>query len=78
MQCDADLLVTVGEDARYIGQGAKEKGFPPEKIRHFESSREAADFLVEELGCGEFLLVKGSRGVRMDKIVQAIKGKEKT
>lgn len=78
VQCDADLLVTVGKDARYIGQGAKEKGFPPEKIAHFEGSREAADFLVEELGRGDFLLVKGSRRVRMDQIVLVIKEKRKT
>ena len=65
-----DLLVTVGKDGLYIGQGAKEKGFPPEKITHFEDSQEAAQFLVKELGPGEFLLVKGSRGTRMDRIVQ--------
>jgi len=65
-----DLLVTVGKDGLYIGQGAKEKGFPPEKITHFEDSQEAAEFLVKELGPGEFLLVKGSRGTRMDRIVQ--------
>ena len=77
-QCDADLLVTVGQEARYIGQGAREKGFPTEQITHFESSQEAADFLVQELGPGEFLLVKGSRGVRMDQIVQVVKEKRET
>jgi UDP-N-acetylmuramoyl-tripeptide--D-alanyl-D-alanine ligase len=73
-RCKADLLVTVGKDGVYIGQGAKEEGFPPEKITHFEDSREAAEFLVKELGPGEFLLVKGSRGTRMDRIVREIEG----
>ncbi len=71
-RCKADLLVTVGEDGLYIGQGAKEKGFPPEKITHFEDSQEAAGFLVKEVGPGEFLLVKGSRGTRMDRIIREI------
>ena len=75
-QCKADLLVTVGKDGLYIGQGAKEKGFPPEKITHFENSQEAAEFLVKELGPGEFLLVKGSRGTRMDRIIREIEGRK--
>ncbi len=74
-QCKADLLVTVGKDGLYIGQGAKEKGFPPEKISHFEDAQEAAEFLLKELGPGEFLLVKGSRGTRMDRIVREIEGR---
>ena len=68
----ADYLVTVGEGGSYIGQGAREKGFPPEKIIHFESSQEAADFLIEQLAPGEFLLVKGSRGVAMDRVVRRL------
>jgi UDP-N-acetylmuramoyl-tripeptide--D-alanyl-D-alanine ligase len=75
-RCQADLLVTVGKDGLYIGQGAKEKGFPPEKISHFEDSQEAAEFLVKELGPGEFLLVKGSRGTRMDRIIREIEGRK--
>ena len=71
-QCKADLLVTVGEDGLYIGQGAEEKGFSPEQITHFEGSQEAAEFLVKELAPGEFLLVKGSRGTRMDRIIREI------
>ncbi len=70
--CGADRLVTVGEGGSYIGQGAQEKGFPAEKISHFESSREAAEFLMEELAPAEFLLVKGSRGVGMDRVIRRL------
>ncbi len=68
----ADYLVTVGEGGSYIDQGAREKGFPAEKNSHFESSQEAADFLIEHLAPGEFLLVKGSRGVGMDRVVRRL------
>ena len=77
-QCDVDWLVTVGKAGLYIGQGAEEKGFSRKKITHFESSEEAADFLVKQLAPGEFLLVKGSRGVHMDRIVQKIKGRSES
>ncbi|MEE2822035.1 MAG: UDP-N-acetylmuramoyl-tripeptide--D-alanyl-D-alanine ligase [Acidobacteriota bacterium] len=72
-RCRADDLVTVGSGGIYIGQGAKEKGFPAERIIHFESSQEAAEFLIGELHPGEFLLVKGSRGVGMDRVVRRLK-----
>ena len=68
----ADSLVTVGQGGNYIGQGAEEKGFPREKITHFESSEEAAEFLIEQLAPGEFLLVKGSRGVGMDRVIRRL------
>ncbi|MFQ5928646.1 MAG: UDP-N-acetylmuramoyl-tripeptide--D-alanyl-D-alanine ligase [Acidobacteriota bacterium] len=75
-QCKVDLLVTVGTNGIYIGEGAKEKGFSPEKIMHFKSSQEAAEFLVRHLGGGDFLLVKGSRRVQMERITQKIEEKK--
>jgi UDP-N-acetylmuramoyl-tripeptide--D-alanyl-D-alanine ligase len=76
-RCSVDGLVTVGEGGNYIGQGAEEKGFPEEMITHFESSQEAAEFLSEQLAPGEFLLVKGSRGVAMDRIIRKLEEKIK-
>jgi len=69
-RCSVDVLVTVGEGGNYIGQGAQEKGFPQKMIAHFGSSQEAAEFLIEQLAPGEFLLVKGSRGVGMDRVIR--------
>ena len=69
-RCKVDGLVTVGEGGHYIGQGAQEKGFPVGMITHFESSQEAAEFLIEQLAPGEFLFVKGSRGVGMDRVIR--------
>ncbi|MEE8348544.1 MAG: UDP-N-acetylmuramoyl-tripeptide--D-alanyl-D-alanine ligase [Acidobacteriota bacterium] len=71
-RCGADRLVTVGQGGISIGQGAEAKGFPSEKIVHFESSREAAEFLADQLAPGEFLLVKGSRGVGMDRVIRRL------
>ena len=72
------LLVTVGENAFHFGEGAREKGYPPRQIHHFQDSRQAAHFLSGEVCPGDFLLVKGSREVRMERVVERIKEGKKT
>ena len=74
-QCNVDLLVTVGEGANMMIQGAKQGGLSCQNMAHFRGSDEAAEFLSTEVRPGDFLLVKGSRGVRMERIVQTIKEK---
>jgi UDP-N-acetylmuramoyl-tripeptide--D-alanyl-D-alanine ligase len=61
-----------GEAAALI-RGAVEGGQPAERTRFFASSQEAAEFLLGFLEPGDLLLVKGSRGVKMERIVDALK-----
>lgn len=68
----ADFLITVGEAAKYIGIAAKEAGLDENKIASFASSVEAGKFLQEKLKEGDAVLVKGSQGVRMEKIVKEV------
>jgi len=70
-----DFLVAVRGDAAEIAKGAVEAGLPPERARFFSSSDEAAGFVVETIAPGDLLLVKGSRGVRMEKIVEALRAR---
>jgi len=67
-----DILVTVGDTAKIIGEGAKEKGFPAEKIFSFETSKEAGEKLRELLRTGDLVLVKGSRAVHMENAIKSI------
>ena len=67
------LLVTVGENAFHFGEGAREKGYPSRQICHFQDSLQAAEFLAGEIRGGDLLLVKGSRGARMEGVVEKIK-----
>jgi len=60
-----------GNGAEFVA-GAVEGGHPQELTRFFESSEEAGEFLREFIKPGDLLLVKGSRGVRMEKILAAI------
>jgi UDP-N-acetylmuramoyl-tripeptide--D-alanyl-D-alanine ligase len=47
-------------------------GHPRERTKFFESSQEAAKFLAEFVRPGDLLLLKGSRGTRMERILEAI------
>lgn len=51
-------------------EGAIEAGFNNDATRLFLNSDEAAEALTQEAQEGDLILVKGSRGVRTDKVVQ--------
>jgi UDP-N-acetylmuramoyl-tripeptide--D-alanyl-D-alanine ligase len=63
-------LVTVGgEAARAIGVGAERAGMPHASIRHAGTSEEAAALAVGMVDPGDVVLVKGSRGIGVDRVV---------
>jgi UDP-N-acetylmuramoyl-tripeptide--D-alanyl-D-alanine ligase len=47
-------------------------GHPRERTKFFDNSQEAAKFLVEFVMPGDLLLLKGSRGTRMERILEAL------
>jgi UDP-N-acetylmuramoyl-tripeptide--D-alanyl-D-alanine ligase len=47
-------------------------GHPLERTKFFENSQQAAKFLVEFVRPGDLVLLKGSRGTRMERILEAI------
>jgi len=49
-----------------------ERRNPRDRLKFFSSSKDAAQFLQTECGAGDLLLVKGSRGVKMERIVEAL------
>ena len=67
-----DYLVTVGQRAKIIARGAKERGLNEDKIFSFDDTESAGKFLQEKIVKGDLILVKGSQGVRMEKIVKEI------
>src|SRR5258707_9846192 len=67
-----DWVIGVAGDAAEIGEGAIAAGFPRERTKFFSSSEEAAKFLEQFIVPGDLLLVKGSRGVKMERIVEAL------
>src|SRR5271155_1610977 len=67
-----DWVVGVAGDAAQIVEGAVAAGVPRSQTKFFASSEEAANFLVDFVTAGDLLLVKGSRGVKMERIVEAL------
>jgi UDP-N-acetylmuramoyl-tripeptide--D-alanyl-D-alanine ligase len=68
-----DILWGVRGQAFEMVEGAKLAGMTGETTRFFESSEEAARALDDEIREGDMVLVKGSRGVRTDKVVSALR-----
>jgi UDP-N-acetylmuramoyl-tripeptide--D-alanyl-D-alanine ligase len=56
-------------------EGAVAAGLPREKTKFFAAPAEAAEFLVGFVRPGDLLLVKGSRSVKMERIVEAMLGR---
>ena len=69
-------LFGVEGDAAQIIEGAVAAGFDRAHTKFFSSSDEAAGFLREFFRPGDLLLVKGSRGVKMERIVERLLAEE--
>lgn len=69
---NADILITVGPRAEKIKEGAMENGMKIENIFKFLDSREAGNFIKTFVQKGDFVLVKGSQGMRMERVVESI------
>lgn len=72
----ADALITVGERGRIIAAAARQAGLAEEHIKEFESIDQTIDLLSDLLGNEDIVLVKGSHGMRMDRIVSSLEAGE--
>ena len=67
------LLVVGGGPAIALADAAVAAGMPRANVRHFATSDEAADAAVTLVRTGDVVLVKGSRGVKTDRVVERLK-----
>jgi len=65
-------IIGVQGDAENFVRGAVEAGHPAGQSKFFASSAEAGAFVGNLIERGDILLVKGSRGVKMERIVEAL------
>jgi UDP-N-acetylmuramoyl-tripeptide--D-alanyl-D-alanine ligase len=68
-----DWVIGVAGDAKEIVEGAIAAGVPRANTKFFETSEQAADFLAGFVKGGDLLLVKGSRGIKMERVVEAVR-----
>jgi UDP-N-acetylmuramoyl-tripeptide--D-alanyl-D-alanine ligase len=62
-----DLLVCVGDEARWYAEAF------PGKTLFYPDADTAADALRTELRSGDYLIVKGSRGVGLDALTRKLR-----
>lgn len=62
-----DLLVCVGDEARWYAETF------PGKALYYEDAETAAEALRDELRSGDYLIVKGSRGVGLDALTRKLR-----
>jgi UDP-N-acetylmuramoyl-tripeptide--D-alanyl-D-alanine ligase len=65
-------LVTVGERGRLIAEHARSLGMPAARVLEMADNEAAIAYLSRVLQAGDKVLVKGSRGMAMEQIVQAL------
>ena len=68
--CGVDLLLTVGPLSIHTFSRAKNLGL--HRASHFETHQELLAELKQVLQEGDWVLVKGSRGMRMERILEAL------
>jgi len=72
-----DYLIAIGDEARYYVEGAIAAGMPESHVHYFradvenaseleDAKRAAADVLLREVHSEDLVLIKGSRGMRME------------
>lgn len=69
-----DWLVAVGKHADDFAAGAVEAGLPEQRIARCSSANEAARVLAGSLRGDDLVLVKGSRGARMEAVIERLRG----
>lgn len=67
-----NYLVTLGYNSKYIAEGAASMGMSQRKIRTCSSIQEINQYLKNIIRDGDIILVKGSRGMKMEGIVEFI------
>jgi UDP-N-acetylmuramoyl-tripeptide--D-alanyl-D-alanine ligase len=67
-----DQLIVVGDGARGIADAARAAGFAPADLAFAPDRRAALEAAVERLRPGDVVLVKASRGIELDRLVDAL------
>lgn len=75
-----DYLLVTGEFAKETGIGARAGGMPAQRIVCRDDAAELGRELLNIMDSGDAILVKGSRGARMERIIEVLHNKngEKT
>jgi len=68
-----DILVTIGPRAKFIAESAKNSGLAENKILTFDTAAEAGIAVQNLMKTGDLILIKASRAVGLEKVVEEIR-----
>lgn len=68
-----DGLISVGEFADYVADGAINAGMAEDRVATYKDYSQTVEKIKQWLNRGDILLVKGSRGMKMERIVEGLK-----
>jgi UDP-N-acetylmuramoyl-tripeptide--D-alanyl-D-alanine ligase len=69
----SELLIAVGKFSAELCRGAKAAGMNPSKMVELADAVAAIEYLQRQQRSGDKILVKGSRGVRLEQLAEALK-----
>jgi UDP-N-acetylmuramoyl-tripeptide--D-alanyl-D-alanine ligase len=72
-KCGVDIVVAVCGTAREIVRGALESGMSAGNAYFFTEVEPATDFVTRAAKPGDIILVKGSRGTKLDRMIRSLK-----
>lgn len=62
-------LVTVGEQSRFISQGAQQEGMPSDRLHHYEDHQLLINDIDNVVKHGNLLYAKASNGIRLYQVI---------
>jgi UDP-N-acetylmuramoyl-tripeptide--D-alanyl-D-alanine ligase len=75
--CPIQMLITVGDMSAKLADAALRAGFAKDKLVVCQTNMDAVSVLREILHENDVVLIKGSRGMKMDEIVKSLTGDQK-
>jgi len=67
-----EMLIVLGPRARIIAEAARRAGMPKSRVLEFDQLDPIVEWLAQNLASKDVTLIKGSHGLRMDRIVAAL------
>lgn len=65
-------LITVGKDSKNITEAVVQSGNSNITLQHFDTNAEVLEYIIKILKSGDYILIKGSRGMKMEQIAEGI------
>ncbi|MDQ3000924.1 MAG: UDP-N-acetylmuramoyl-tripeptide--D-alanyl-D-alanine ligase [Fibrobacterota bacterium] len=78
VEMGVDELFTFGNLSRHINSGAREKGLPRGRAHHFSDFDLMSEELMRFLTTGDVVLVKASRGMKLERVFEFLQAKAKS